>query len=97
MTAQLQHLAQAYFHQDYDLEFTSPDEVVAAFVGGEGPAAIRDLALEIDHLLAAPLDEPGLEDLWVKTLGAAFDPTSNGQTYRAWFAHVRDSLQAGQP
>ena len=97
MTAYLQHLAQAYFHQDYDLEFSSPDEVVAAYVEGEGLIAVRGLGIEIDRLLSAPVDEVGLADLWVKKFGAAFDPAAHGQTYGAWFAHVRDILEPDRP
>jgi hypothetical protein len=92
MPAQLQHLAQAYFHQDYDLEFANPDAVLAAFAEGEGLGAVRELASEIDNLLAASSDEAGLADLWAKTLGAAYDPVAHGQTHREWFAHVRDFL-----
>lgn len=92
MPAQLQHLAQAYFHQDYDLDLGEPDAVIAAFAEGEGLGAVRELTFEIDSLLAGPLDEGSLADLWVKTLGAAYDPTSHGHTYREWLAHIRDLL-----
>lgn len=92
MPAQLQHLAQAYFHQDYDLEFSEPDAVIAAFVEGEGLGAVRELAFELDTLLADPSNEATLADLWIKTLGASYDPAAHGQSQREWFAHVRDLL-----
>jgi hypothetical protein len=92
MAAQMQHLAQAYFHQDYDLEFADPDEAVAAFARGEGRGAVRELDSEIEALLASPLNESELVDLWVKTLGAAYDPTVHGQTARGWLSHVRERL-----
>lgn len=93
MPAQMQHLAQAYFHQDYDLEFADPDEAVAAFADGEGRGAVRELAAEIEALLASPSNEVELADLWLKTLGAAYDPTARGQTFRAWLSHVRERLR----
>lgn len=96
MPAQLQHLAQAYFHQDYDLDFGEPDAVVVAFAEGEGLGAVRELAFEIDNLLAGPLDEASLADLWVKRLGSAYDPTAHGQTQKEWFVHVRDLLPLPQ-
>ena len=96
MPAQLQHLAQAYFHQDYDLEFTDPDAVIVAFAEGEGLGALRELTFEIDTLLAQPSNETDLADLWIKTLGAAYDPAEHGQTHREWFAHVRDLLPLTQ-
>lgn len=92
MPAQLQHLAQAYFHQDYDLDFGEPEAVILAFADGEGLGAVRELAFEIDTLLAQTLNEADLADVWVKTLGAAYDPASDGHTYRGWLAHIRDLL-----
>jgi len=93
MSAQLQHLAQAYFHQDYDLEFSDPDEAVVAFVDGEGPGAARELAFELGGLLESSSDELELTELWIKTLGAAYDPTADGRTLREWFSHVRERLR----
>jgi cobalamin biosynthesis Mg chelatase CobN len=92
MPAQLTHLAQAYFHQDYDLEFSGPDAVIAAFVEGEQQGAVRELVSEIDTMLASRSSESQIADLWVKALGAAYDPTVDGQSYRGWFTHVRDLL-----
>ena len=92
MPEQLTHLAQAYFHQDYDLEFPVPDAVIAAFAEGEGRGAARELVFEIDTMLASRSSESEIADLWVKALGAAYDPTVEGQTYREWFRHVRDVL-----
>ena len=92
MPAQLEHLAQAYFHQDYDLEFETPDAVAVAFAENEGGAALNELTFEIDALLAGPLDEEQLGDLWVKNLGASYDPTADGRTYRDWFGHMRNLL-----
>jgi len=96
MPAQLKHLAEAYFHQDYDLESTNAEAVVAAFAKGEGPGAVRELVCEIDGLLAAPTDEVQLADLWVKMLGAASDPVDHGETHREWLAHVRNLLPPTQ-
>jgi hypothetical protein len=92
MPAQLEHLAHAYFHQDFDIEFDSPDAVVVAFAEDEGRGAVSELTFEFDALLAGPLNEGQLEDLWIKKLGASYAPTADGQTYRDWFAHMRDLL-----
>lgn len=97
MPTQLQYFAQAYFHQDYDLEFASPDDVVAAFVEGEGIGPTRELALEIDRLLVEVLDETLLANLWIDVLGAAYDPNVDGRTYREWFARMRGVLASALP
>jgi hypothetical protein len=92
MTPQLKQLAGAYFHQDYDLEYADEDAAVRDFARGQEESAVRELAQEIDSLLAKPLSESQFGDLWVKTLFAAYDPTADGWTYRDWFAHVRELL-----
>jgi hypothetical protein len=96
MPVQLQHLAQAYFHQDYDLDFGTPDDVIAGFAEGEGPGAVRELISEIDTLLTSPGDQAQLADLWIRALGAAYDPSASGQTQREWLVHVRDLLANAQ-
>jgi hypothetical protein len=52
--------------------------VLEAFAKGEGLGAVRELAFEIDSLLAAPSDEADLADLWAKELRAAYDPVAHG-------------------
>jgi CdiI immunity protein len=93
MSTQLPHLAQAYFHQDYDLEFSSPDEAVEAFVAGEGKAAVEELLSEIEAMLASMPDEAEMAHIWTRDLGATYDPVATGATYRGWFEHVRDLLK----
>ena len=85
----MQHLAGAYFHQDYDLEAESPDSVLDSFMGGEGEASAAELVSEIDALLVSHLNERELHDLWVVTWGASFDPHDSGLDMRAWFTEVR--------
>ena len=92
MPAQLQHLAQAYFHQDYDIDFGEPDLAVAAFAEGEGRGAVRELISEIDRLLGECVADSELSDLWVRAFGASYDPTVGGGTQREWFVHVRGVL-----
>jgi cobalamin biosynthesis Mg chelatase CobN len=89
MPVQLPHLAQAYFHQDYDLEYSDPDAAVISFGKDEGKAAINELISEIDVLLASEWSESDLANVWINELGAAYDPRVDGQDFRGWFARVR--------
>ena len=90
MTQQLQHLAGAYFHQDYDLDSESPDSVVDAFREGEGDASAAELVSEIDRLLASRLAEREMLDLWVVAWGASYDPHDSGRDMRGWLTAVRN-------
>jgi hypothetical protein len=92
VTQQLQHLAGAYFHQDYELDSESPDAVIDLFVRGEGEAAAAELAAEIDRLLNSPLTDRDIFDLWVSAWGASYDPRDGGQDMRVWLTAVHDRL-----
>jgi hypothetical protein len=92
VTQQLQHLAGAYFHQDYELDSESPDAVIDLFVRGEGAASAAELAWEIDRLLNSPLTEREISDLWVSAWGASYDPRDGGQDLRIWVSAVRNRL-----
>jgi hypothetical protein len=92
MPAQLEHLARAYFHQDWELDSESAVAVVDTFVTDEDPAAAAELISEIDHMLASQLTDDELHDLWIKTLGASLDPYDSGQTMRDWLTVLRARL-----
>lgn len=89
---QLRHLAQAYFHQDYDIEFSDAAGAVAAFASAEERGAICELLSEIDALLQVTSSETLHADLWIKKVGAAYDPHEDGETYREWFRHIQRSV-----
>lgn len=88
----MQHLAGAYFHQDYDLDEGSPQAVLDAFVSGEGQASVAELVSEIDRLLASPVSEPELYDLWIGGWHAFYSPRDDGHTMRGWLTEVRNRL-----
>ncbi|WP_020145604.1 contact-dependent growth inhibition system immunity protein [Terracoccus sp. 273MFTsu3.1] len=64
MTHQLEHLAKAYFHQDYDLDSGSVSLVIDSLRKGEGEASAAELVSEIDRLLASHQSDRNLRDLW---------------------------------
>jgi len=92
MSAKLQQFAGGYFHEDYKVEFPSPDAAVGAFVTEFSEETVAAVLSEIDDLLASSMSEAELYQLWINQLGAAYDPSADGITYRDWFAHVRDLL-----
>lgn len=94
MTRQLEHLAGAYFHQDYDLEAGSVSLVIDSFREGEGEASASELVSEIDHLLASHRSDRDLRDLWVVNWGASYDPVDGGHDMRDWLTAVRNQLSS---
>lgn len=92
VTHQLEHLAKAYFHQDYDLDSGSVSLVIDSFRKGEGEASAAELVSETDRLLASHQSDRNLRDLWVVEWGAAYDPHDAGHSMRDWLTQVRDRL-----
>jgi hypothetical protein len=92
VTQQMEHLASAYFHQDYELDGGSPDGVIGLFVRDEGHADSAELVAEIDLLLASQLTEEQLRQLWVDDWGASYEPDRG---MRSWLTSVRLRLADG--
>jgi hypothetical protein len=89
---QLRHLALAYFHQDFDLEASTPLGVVSLFVSGESSAVVQELASEIRSVLASSLTDTEIREIWINKYGASYDPMADGIEYRRWFAEILEIL-----
>ncbi|WP_192810033.1 contact-dependent growth inhibition system immunity protein [Actinomadura rudentiformis] len=88
MYKELKYLAQAYFHQDYDLEASSPIGAIHNFVRDE-PREIRVvLAAEVEALLASSPEASQFRALWVDEWAAAYAPSADTEAWRAWFEDV---------
>ena len=85
----LLYLAEAYFHQDWDLNAPTPVGVLEAFSSRETPGTVRSLRSELVAILAGDLTEEQLRDIWLRQGRAEWDPTRHGwATFRAWFDTV---------
>lgn len=89
---QLQYLAGAYFHQDYDLDAESPLALVEQYRDSEPPDDVAGLASEVEALLRFA-DEQSLRETWIKRYRASYEPIRDGMSYREWFERVLDVLR----
>ncbi|HVM17614.1 MAG TPA: contact-dependent growth inhibition system immunity protein [Gaiellaceae bacterium] len=80
-----------YLHQDFDLEFASPDEALLAAAAGQGSEQVGDAVREIDSLLESDLDDSQLHAI-VERLTAGYAPELDAWEARAWLAHARRLL-----
>jgi hypothetical protein len=85
----LRYLARTYFHQDYDIETSTPLGVVEAFRADETHAAVAELLADIEEALATAKGEEDLADIWLRQCGSMYNPQTEGQTMRAWFDSMR--------
>jgi hypothetical protein len=83
-----------YLHQDFDLDYDSPDAALRAAATGQGYEQIGGAIREIDRLLAGPIGEDELMRL-LERLTAGYSPELEGWGARDWLAHVRELLSAG--
>jgi CdiI immunity protein len=88
----LYQLFAGYFHEDWQEEFETPDAVVRGFAGDAPASAVRAAISELDRLLGAGLDEPGLARLLADGLDCDYIPQSDGLTASAWLSRVQRIL-----
>jgi hypothetical protein len=91
---QLTHLAGAYFHQDYDLDAPTAADIIRDFAHGEGDGARRGLAAEITAILDSAMTSDQIGNLWIKTLGASYEPDRDGLSYRGWLTSTLQILRS---
>jgi CdiI immunity protein len=92
MYPRVKYLAQAYFHQDYDLEADSPAGVVSLFREREAPDMVSSLYEEINSILSKEVDESRLARIWLDEAGACYDPREDGISIRDWLLRVGEVL-----
>ena len=82
----------AYFHQDWALDAASADEVIEGFVRDDGPDRARELAAEIERLLATETSERALEES-LRKMGCYYCFKSDGLSASEWLRRVRAKLR----
>ena len=88
----LELLLSGYFHQDWDLDASSPAQIVARFATREPPTAVRNAIASIAAILSRRDSEVAAEEL-LKEVSSQFSPEAFGLTPRAWLQEVRAQLE----
>ena len=88
----LQNFLSAYFHQDWAMEHDSPGAVAEYYRDSEKPELVAGTRKELAQLLAAGHDEDAL-GARVRALGAEYDPTASGGSWRGWLEDVAVRLK----
>jgi contact-dependent growth inhibition (CDI) system CdiI-like immunity protein len=89
---QLSYLAQAYFHQDYGAEASTPLDVVREFRDNERPQVTDALVAEIRAILDSGMTEAQVGEIWLNSYRAYYESAADGISYRAWLAVMVDIL-----
>ena len=88
----LANLLGAYFHQDFDAEYDSPEAVLDGFAAEEDAEFVRAAASEARSFAASGPDDELLAEMRRAGIGYAF--WAEGWTSKAWLEFVADRLDA---
>ena len=87
---QLQQLIGGYFHQDWDIEGQSDEEVVFAFVRDNTSETARHVIAEIDDILYG-ISGLDLDEL-LNYLGCEYSYQTDGKSAAQWLKRLRNVL-----
>lgn len=91
MHPSLNLLLTGYFNQDWDLDASSLDEVVASFAKRE-PRTVEPSIAAISEILSRRDSEIAAEDA-LREVACQFDPKGVGLSPRAWLDALRGQLE----
>ena len=81
-----------YLHQDWDLDYDSPEAALRDFIAGEHVLAPQ-LPAEVDRVLARGESDAALNELLLE-FGSSYLPTGVGASPRTWLTSVRQDVRA---
>jgi hypothetical protein len=88
----LEFLFSAYFHEDWQLDKSSPAENVRWFVEREPPEKVTGARRELDAILKTSMTDQELRSLVVESLGSYYDPMLTGKSMRTWLQEIDEGL-----
>lgn len=87
--AELKNFFGAYFHEDWEMYSTEPDDVVALFLRAEpNPEEVARIATQIHVYVRAHVNDEDLDRGLLKELGCYYSPNADGYRVRDWLLHV---------
>ncbi|WP_158218986.1 contact-dependent growth inhibition system immunity protein [Roseateles aquatilis] len=94
---ELKSFLAGYFHEDWELDASEPDEVIVQFLSG-GPDSndIYHIVAQIRQYLVSAGDDVAIEQDLLREFGCYYLPSSDGQSARDWLQHVVGKLEYRQ-
>ena len=85
----------AYFHQDWNLDVSDPDDVIRLFIAdGHSANELINLAEDIEIYAANKIENAAAEEGLLRELGCYYLPSADGILAKAWLKHVAELLRA---
>jgi hypothetical protein len=91
----LQQFFGAYFHQDWDADFGTPEQALLAAIHHH-PLAVerRELSRSIVEFVESHTEDSSLDGALLNELGCEYFPPGNGVLTRSWLLDVAAKLVA---
>ncbi|MBA5982702.1 hypothetical protein HXW87_12540 [Pseudomonas sp. Y5-11] len=86
----------AYFHQDWLIEYDTPDKVIADFLQTSDPEIILLVCEELQSLLSQDKDEVTIRDYLLRDLSCYYCYWNKWTSGQEWLSHVLAMLQSGK-
>lgn len=83
----------AYLHQDWDLEFGTPDRAILAFKENAGPERIAATCEELEALIRTVDGLPDPDRFLLQDLLCYYSPKAAHRSVSAWLQHVKGILR----
>jgi len=84
----LENFCSCYLHQDWEMEFDSPDDAINTFCFKEPKENLSILLSEIDELIRCKLSEAEMET-FLTNLGCYYEPRLDGLSPEGWLIKIR--------
>lgn len=90
----LRNFLGGYFHQDWDLDASEPDEVIAYYIASKpSPSTLEMIIAQIDQYLSNAGDDLSIEQGLMQDFGCYYLPSADGLGARDWLSHVANQLR----
>ena len=86
----LNHLIGGWFHQDFDVDGETIEDVVTAYKAATSPEDVRGVKAEIRRFVEQSGDT--IDDRFESLFHPDIDPAGWGLTTRAWLDRIHDAL-----
>lgn len=92
--SELKLFLSGYFHEDWELDASEPDEVVSQFLSSN-PSAIKidQIVTQIYYYLGERKDDAAVERGLLEELGCYYLPSADGIGACDWLRHMIDLLR----
>jgi hypothetical protein len=92
--SELRSFLSGYFHEDWELDSSEPDEVISQFLASKpNPNYVAQIASQIDVYLSSEGDEEILERGLLKQFGCYYLPSADGLSTSSWLRRAAKFLR----